>query len=95
MKSAPLAEKPHPFWVSIFRFNIAILVAVFVSLTRPLLNRRRRFALAIIAAVIYTLPAGAGAPVATSFGLCTLASRWSACLSGAALTKIQCCRQQV
>ena len=54
-------------------FNIAILVGLFMALTKPLLNPRRSVVLAIIAVVFYTILVGAGASVVRAAIMSSLA----------------------
>ena len=58
------AGKPRAGWVYIYGFNIAILVGVFMAVSRPLLGARRSVPIALIGIVLYTRLLGAGASVA-------------------------------
>jgi hypothetical protein len=48
-------ETPHLVWVYISGFNIAILVGVFMAVSRPVLEQRRSVLLTISSVVVYTL----------------------------------------
>ena len=50
-------------WFYICGFNIAILIGVFMAVSRPLLGARRSVYIALVGIAIYTLLVGAGASV--------------------------------
>ena len=59
--------------LAISGFNIAILVGVFMALSRPLLGPRRSVIIAIIGVIFYTLLVGAGASVVRAAIMSSLA----------------------
>ncbi len=59
--------------IAISGFNIAILIGVFMAVSRPLLGPRRSVLLAIVGVVLYTLLVGAGASVVRAALMSSLA----------------------